>query len=73
MKSEPRAAARGILESDPSSLSFRDFARDGEPETGASGLGGEERLEDSLANLRGHSRPVVFDGEHDFVRVLFAE
>ena len=73
MKGEPRAAARGILESDPSSLSFRDLARHGEPETNASGLGGEERLEDSLENLPGYSRPTVFDGEHHFVRVLLPE
>lgn len=73
MKSEPRATAGGILESDPSSLSFRDLASNGEPQTCTSGLGGEERLEDSLANLPRYSRPAVFDKEHHFVRVLLAE
>jgi hypothetical protein len=36
-----------------------DLAHDGQPEAGALGLGGEERIEDAIRELRGHAGPVV--------------
>jgi hypothetical protein len=69
MKSEPRALARGALESDSSSLGFRDLARDGESETGPSCLGGEERSNSRVSVLPA----AVFDGEPASSRFLAEE
>src|SRR5882724_2619964 len=50
---EARAAAGPARPSDLAAVLFRDLPRDRQPESGALGLGREERLEETLAHLVG--------------------
>jgi len=42
-------------------MQLHDTPNDGQPQAGALGLAGEERLEDLVAIVLGHSRPAVGD------------
>src|SRR5689334_25307423 len=58
---ETRAGVRTAAQVDPAVVRVDDLAHDAEPQPGALHLRGEERVVDSIAQLRRHAGPVVGD------------
>src|SRR5206468_10079894 len=60
---EGRAGGRRALPAKGSAVLLDDLPRDVETEPRALGLGGEELLEEALADIRGDAGPRVLDGD----------